>query len=154
MCQNAFMNHEVRHRDKNHDSSFEASVVRGRSSEKRTSTNKRKSQSWPRGDSKNRKSLDIDECALCHNKGHWKKDCPKLKAKGKEKMSSEVNVAEVENGDFELALIASSSDNYSTRWILDMGCTHHMCPHSNWFFNFKALRGGVVFMGDDSPCET
>ncbi|KAM1382804.1 hypothetical protein ACFX2F_035231 [Malus domestica] len=82
----------------------------------------------------------MDECAFCHNKGHWKKDCPKLKTKGKE--SSEANVAEVETDVFDFA----------TKWVLDTGCTHHMTPHKDWFSSLKEFDGGVMFMGDDNPC--
>ena len=32
-------------------------------------------------------------------------------------------------------------------WILDWGCTYHMCPHKEWFFKFEEVDGGVVYMG-------
>ncbi|KAM1047413.1 hypothetical protein ACFX2C_026771 [Malus domestica] len=110
---NALMNYEMRHRDKNYDSTSEALFVRGRSSERRSSSSRKKSQSRPRGNSKGRKPLERDECAFCHNKGHWKKDCPKLKTKGKE--SSKANVAEVETDVFDFALTTSSSFDCSTK---------------------------------------
>ncbi|KAM2059174.1 hypothetical protein TB1_030778 [Malus domestica] len=94
----------------------------------------------------------MDECAFCHNKGHWKKDCPRLKTKGKE--SSETNVAEVETDFFYFALTTSSLFNCATKWVLDTGCTHHMTPHKDWFSSLKEFDGGVVFMGDDNLCTT
>ncbi|KAM2825409.1 hypothetical protein COP1_035211 [Malus domestica] len=111
-----------------------------KSSERKSSSSRKKSHSRPRGNSKGRKTLEMDECAFCHNKGHWKKDCPKLKTKGKE--SSEANVAEVETDVFDFA----------TKWVLDTGCTHHMTPHKDWFSSLKEFDGGVMFMGDDNPC--
>ncbi|KAM2404120.1 hypothetical protein FF1_031488 [Malus domestica] len=39
---NAWMNYEMRHRDKNHDSTFEALFVKGRSSEMRSSSSMKK----------------------------------------------------------------------------------------------------------------
>ncbi|KAL5856796.1 hypothetical protein ACOSQ3_004254 [Xanthoceras sorbifolium] len=52
----------------------EALTVRGRS---------QKQQKGRRGRSHSKGRLGKDECAFCHEKGHWKKDCPKLQKKGK-----------------------------------------------------------------------
>ncbi|KAM1552053.1 hypothetical protein FF1_044132 [Malus domestica] len=149
---NALMNYEMRHRDKNHDSTSEALFVRGKSSERRFSSSRKKSQSRPRGNSKGRKPLEMDQCAFCRNKGHWKKDCPRLKTKGKE--SSKANVAKVETEFSDFALTTSSSFDCATKWVLDTGCTHYMTPHNDWFSSLKEFYGGVVFMGDDNPCTT
>ncbi|KAM2636752.1 hypothetical protein EV1_021345 [Malus domestica] len=81
-----------------------------------------------------------------------KKDCPRLKTKGKE--SSEANVAEVEADFSDFALTTSSSFDCATKWVLDTGCTHHMTPHKDWFSSLKEFDGGVVFTGDDNPCTT
>ncbi|KAG6406058.1 hypothetical protein SASPL_133654 [Salvia splendens] len=35
-----------------------------------------------------------------------------------------------------------------------LGCTYHMCPIREWFFDFEELNGGLVYMGNDSPCKT
>ncbi|BBH00104.1 hypothetical protein Prudu_010013 [Prunus dulcis] len=95
-----------------------------------------------------------DECAFCRQKGHWKKDCPKLKNKEKEKAGSEANVAKSGDEDFEFALASSSADGHSTEWILDSGCTYHMCPIREWFSSFEELDGGVVLMGNNNACKT
>lgn len=43
-----------------------------------------------RGMSNSKKVGKDDECAYCHNKGHWKKGCPLLK--NKDKKDSNANV--------------------------------------------------------------
>ena len=143
----ALLNYEIRKKDQkeNRDESAEALTVRGRSKSRKQER---------RGRSQSRKRPDKDECAFCHEKGHWKKDCPKLqkKDKGKGKATSDVYVAEHEEEDFVLVSLSSTSG--SGEWILDSGCTYHMCPHKEWFFNFEELNGGIVLMGNDNSCKT
>ncbi|KAI5316969.1 hypothetical protein L3X38_036676 [Prunus dulcis] len=69
-----------------------------------------------------------DEYAFCRQKGHWKKDCPKWKNKEKEKAGSEASVARSGDDNFEFALASSFVDGHSKEWILDSGCTYHICP--------------------------
>ena len=65
-------------------SACEAHTVRGRNQCRKLGR---------RGRSQSKGKLAKDECAFCHEKGHWKKDCPKLQKK-KGKGVSEVCVAE------------------------------------------------------------
>ena len=71
------MNHEVRHLNRQEMNNSEAVMVRGRSKEKKGLYMKN-NRSRTRGVSKNKKFLDKDECVFCHEKGHWKNDCPKI----------------------------------------------------------------------------
>ncbi|BBH04849.1 hypothetical protein Prudu_016085 [Prunus dulcis] len=145
----ALVNHECRKKEqKTQNSQTEALVARGRT-EERKSGKRGKSRSKSRG-----KFPAKDECAFCRQKGHWKKDCPKLKNKEKEKVGSEANVAKSGDEDFEFALASSSADGHSTEWILDSGCTYHMCPIREWFSSFEELDGGVVLMGNNNACKT
>ncbi|XP_028114168.1 uncharacterized protein LOC114312155 [Camellia sinensis] len=50
--------------------------------------------------------LAFDECAFCHQKGHWKYNCPK---KGR--------------------LLGSSSGIPFSVWLFDFGASHHMTPY-------------------------
>ncbi|CAB4307464.1 unnamed protein product [Prunus armeniaca] len=95
-----------------------------------------------------------DECAFCRQKGHWKKVCPKLKNKEKEKAGSKANIAKYGDDDFEFALASSFADGHSKEWILDSGCTYHMCPIREWFSSFEELDGGVVLMGINNAYKT
>ena len=161
---NSLINNECRKKEKQLQSrvSGEALVVRGRSDDRKSGGNRGKSRSKSRS-----KFPAKDECAFCRLKGHWKKDCPKLK--NRDKKGSEVNVAKIEDDDdFDFALSADYFEDieidfalasllaldYSDRWIMDSGCTHHMCPNREWFSTLRELDGGLVLMGNDSPCRT
>ena len=67
----------------------------------------------------------------------------------------------------ETAAIAEDQDNCSTdgelfsifeiesntEWILDSGCTYHMCPSRESFFEYKSTDGGKVLMGNNFSCR-
>ena len=38
-------------------------------------------------------------------------------------------------------------------WILDSGCTYHMCPIKEWFHDYTSVSGGNVVMGNDQKCK-
>ena len=66
------------------------------------------------------------------------------------------NVVECKsNVESDISLIVSlSASSYPNEWILDSGCTYHMCPIRDWFFEFQELGGEVIYMGNDNPCKT
>lgn len=145
---NALMNYEVRHKDKydSTSSTLEALVVRGRSLERKRFGGRKKSGS--RGTSKDKKRLGRDECAFCHNKGHWKNDCPKLRNKG---ASSSANVVLAENEpDYALCV---SPINDKDKWIMDCACTEHMTPRKDWFTTLDTNVSGDVITCDDYGLE-
>ncbi|KAE8654775.1 glutamate-ammonia ligase family protein [Hibiscus syriacus] len=128
--------YELRKKDKQENTSVEAEalVVRGRSK----SQNKGR-----RGRSKSKSRLSKDECAFCREKGHWKKECPRLKNKGKPergKAVSESNVVKYDDTDSDFAFAATPSTRCSSSWLLDLACSHHMTPNREWFFDFKELK--------------
>ncbi|KAM2549644.1 hypothetical protein TB1_013986 [Malus domestica] len=53
--------------------------------------------------------------------------------------------------DVELLSVTSGSKAF-TNWILDIGCTFHMCAVREWFDTYKEVSSGEVLMGDDSSC--
>ena len=110
----------------------------------------------------------------CKELGHIKWHCPKLKKKrdkqgdGNKSDTSSASVAASYGSSGEL-LIASAdfSSNqhcassasagcdmsFSTGWVLDSGCSYHMCPHREWFATYEPLTGGSVSMGNDTKCK-
>ncbi|KAE8717034.1 cytochrome P450 71A9-like [Hibiscus syriacus] len=104
----------------------EAMVARGRS--------KSQKPKW-RGRSKSKSRLGKDECAFYHEKGHWKKDCPKFKKKGNDAL--DVCVVEHDANDSDISLVASSTTLHSDEWILDSGYIYHMSPNREWICSIR-----------------
>jgi len=66
-----------------------------------------------------------DICNYCKEPGHWKKDCPKKKGKLSAAVAKEGSTSENE-------LVLSVADHHQhseNQWILDSGCSFHMCPN-------------------------
>ena len=47
----------------------------------------------------------------------------------------------------------SGKIKYSDAWLLDSGCTYHMCPKKEWVSTYKPYDGGSVLMGNDVVCK-
>src|ERR1043165_1426315 len=115
----ALYSYELRRKDKKDNSTgvTEALIVRGR---QRSQAKGKKQRS------KSKSKLSKDECAFCHEKGHWRKDCPKLKKKAQSDKEKTVAVAEY-NNDSDCSLVVTGSTSSSSVWLLDSGCSYHMC---------------------------
>ena len=46
-------------------------------------------------------------------------------------------------------MLAVSTQEYKQEWILDSGCTFHVCPRKDWFKEYKQIDGGKVLMGSN-----
>ncbi|KAK2974549.1 hypothetical protein RJ640_007393 [Escallonia rubra] len=60
-----------------------------------------------------------------------------------ETMSADEKEDMLERADSALLL---SSDG---GWILDIGCSYHMCLNRDWFATYRSFDGGKVLMGKD-----
>jgi len=150
---NALTNDEYRRKDKQaHSGTSRALTVRGESESKRPS-GKHHSASRKRGTSSNRKIPTKGECAFCYQKGHWKKDCPKLQTKGNEHKANVVST-KTEDSDSDIALAGTSFVCNSNKWIIDSACTFHICPNKEWFSSLDLINGGVVLMVNYVACKT
>ncbi|KAG8472907.1 hypothetical protein CXB51_034792 [Gossypium anomalum] len=58
-----------------------------------------------------------------------------------------------ENGDDFLLVSTSDNSKHTSEWILDSGCSFHMCPNREWFSTYNSVEGGVVRMGNDSSSK-
>ncbi|KAE8671810.1 ABC transporter B family member 7 [Hibiscus syriacus] len=102
-------------------------------------------------------ALVVRDRSKSQNKG--RKGRSKLKNKGKPergKAVSESNVVEYDDTDSDFAFVfaATSSTSCSSSWLLDSSCSHHMTPNREWFFDFKELKGGIVYTANNSPLNT
>ena len=132
------------------DSTGEGLFVRGRNENRGGSANRGRSKSRGKGPKKPFK------CFICHEEGHFKKDCPnKGRNKGNQGNGKGVNIAGVaekddsDNGDLLSVSVGSTED----QWILDSGCSYHMSPNKDWFATYESIDGGKVLMGNNVACK-
>ncbi|KAH9782310.1 hypothetical protein KPL71_008845 [Citrus sinensis] len=95
------------------------------------------------------------KCFQCHKEDHFKRDCPEKKNKQyKEQRSENGDAAVVEEEGYESAgvLIASDVDQKG-KWVLDSGCSFHMCPFKHHFSEYQEYDGGRVMMGNNAICR-
>ncbi|KAH0714096.1 hypothetical protein KY284_007001 [Solanum tuberosum] len=131
----------------------EGLFVRGRSNKKESSSERFKSRS------KSRYKNVV--CKYCHKKGHIISECYKLKNKEKHKENkhehqntdpAEASVA-ADESDGTIFLATSNSFKSNDEWILDSGCSYHMCPNKDLFATYESVGDGVVLMGNNASCK-
>ncbi|KAH9647652.1 hypothetical protein KPL70_025267 [Citrus sinensis] len=106
---------------------------------------KKKKQKQDKSKSQNKK------CFHCNKEGHFKRDCQELKNKNKERNG---DAATVEEEGYESAgVCVATKDLQRGKWILDSGCTFHMCPFKTYFSDYHDLDGGKVMMGNNAVCK-
>lgn len=88
------------------------------------------SSSWGRSQGYKR------SCYYCDQKGHLIKDCPKLKA-DKVKLA-DAAVGESSN-DVEDFMLTISSGEEKLDWIMDSGCSYHICANKNYFATYQGI---------------
>ncbi|KAG8497152.1 hypothetical protein CXB51_008362 [Gossypium anomalum] len=90
------------------------------------------------------------------NLGHVKIDCYKLRNKRAAESNEEdvvgANLTD-ENGDDFLLVSTSDNSKLTSEWILDSGCSFHMCPNREWLSKYSSVEGGVMRIGNDSSSK-
>ncbi|KAH9698599.1 hypothetical protein KPL71_024065 [Citrus sinensis] len=106
---------------------------------------KKKKQKQEKSKSQNKK------CFHCNKEGHFKRDCQELKNKNKERNGDATTVEE--EGYESAGVCVATEDLQRGKWILDSGCTFHMCPFKTYFSDYHDLDGGKVMMGNNAVCK-
>ncbi|KAG8472848.1 hypothetical protein CXB51_034773 [Gossypium anomalum] len=57
------------------------------------------------------------------------------------------------NIDDEDQVSTTERSKLTSEWVLDLGCSYHMCPDKDWFSIYSSVKGEVVLMGNNSPCK-
>ena len=126
----------------------ESLIVRGRSPKRHTSRGPSRFHSRSKSRPK-----ETRKCHHCGKVGHLIKHCWELKKKKKEEDNgnSSAVVDDPYSRDGDVCCV--SLDRDTQEWILDTGCTYHMCPKREWFIDYKETNGGKVLMGNDHQCN-
>ncbi|KAH9783426.1 hypothetical protein KPL71_009306 [Citrus sinensis] len=113
---------EIRNNDKNSErASYEALVSRDWAMEKQKKCGGKNSRSKSRS-----RNIARDECAFCHEKGHWRKDCSKAQKRDGKKSAAANMAWKDEGSDYSLSITPAAYVASSSEWILDTGATYHL----------------------------
>lgn len=74
--------------------------------------------------------------------------------KEKEEKGKAPAEADVVDGDSDKEHILSMTYDRRSRneWIMDTGCTFHICPHRDWFMSLEDTEGDIVYIGNEAQC--
>ncbi|KAG5531566.1 hypothetical protein RHGRI_026243 [Rhododendron griersonianum] len=135
--------------------SEERVMVASSGSQARGRTTERQNGSKPRGRSSSRGgeswAVDKRKCYFCNEEGHILKFCPKLKAKiDEEKENSKAAVVEslVENEGDLLTVTSEGTAHFD--WVMDSGCSFHMCSNRKYFYSYEACDGSTIKMANNT----
>ncbi|KAH9716238.1 Integrase catalytic domain-containing protein [Citrus sinensis] len=111
-------NLEIQNNDKNSERvSFEALVSRDWAMEKKKKRGGKNSRFKSRS-----RNIARDECTFCHEKGHWRKDCPKAQKRDEKKPAAANMAQKDEDSDYSLSKktrVKFGTANHDTREILE-----------------------------------
>lgn len=90
-------------------------------------------------------------CHYCKKPGHLKKDCYSWKKKQNEENYQVQNQADVVE-DLEVGQVLNIvGGGIEHSWIMDSGCSFHICSRKSWFENLTESKGSVL-LGNDQSC--
>lgn len=96
------------------------------------------------------------KCYFCYKEGQYIKDCFEKKKleKIKKESTGKAAIASEDEGDSEGVDVLIVVEKQPTDdWILDSGCSCHICPNKHLFKTFERVDGGKVLLGNNLACK-
>ncbi|WVZ14807.1 hypothetical protein V8G54_012373 [Vigna mungo] len=90
-------------------------------------------------------------CFKCQKMGHIKKFCPEKGKAGRPQETADV--AEASEGYESAEVLVASSEDPQRSWVMDSGCSYHMCPVKEFFENLDQKEHGNVLLGNNKACR-
>ncbi|KAH9699128.1 hypothetical protein KPL71_024224 [Citrus sinensis] len=122
--------------------------------EKKNQKKKNKSQA-KKDDVSVKEKMKKRKCFYCKKQGHYIRDCAE-KNKDEKERTGDAAVASDDSSDdgyHSADLLVASNSNIKGQWVLDSGCSLHLCPDKNLFHTYKSVDGGRVLMGNNNVCK-
>lgn len=77
-------------------------------------------------------------CFNCKKPGHYARNC---RSKSGNKQTQHYNKSK---RDLDAFLVSLNTLDFEESWILDSGCTHHVCKRKDWFQNFQEIEEETI----------
>lgn len=58
------------------------------------------------------------------------------------------------DSDGDLLLVSPGINYLAEVWILNSGCSYHMCHYREWFDTYNPYNGGTVLIDNNAACKT
>ncbi|KAL8497416.1 hypothetical protein ACS0TY_020925 [Phlomoides rotata] len=116
---------------------------------------KKFNKDYKKGDQSKGKEITQEKIRTCHNckkPGHIKKNYYSWIRKQQALKDGGGNTADIVEKYDASEVLNVVEHPISEEWILDTGCSFHMCPNRSWFSNFKQEELGSVLLGNDQVC--
>lgn len=83
----------------------------------------------------------VTNCAKCHKRGHWAKECPQVQASVRAPVQAALLAEEDkdnEQEEFDIVLnIGNIDSTLKNEWVADSGATNHMANNLDWFVEYQ-----------------
>nr|GEV54223.1 retrovirus-related Pol polyprotein from transposon TNT 1-94 [Tanacetum cinerariifolium] len=139
---------EIKERSKAKGDDGKGLYVRGRTDHRDSRQSRGKSRSKSRGGRL--------KCYICQSENHLKRNCPKnnrKKSTSYVKKDEQPSSSGLTYDDSEVMMVMSAQAQALLDWIMDSGCSYHMTPRLDIFFDFLECDGGSVQLGDNRECK-
>lgn len=120
-----------------------------RANDKKFSKKKGKGK-FKSGKEKDEPAKETRSCHYCKKTGHLKKNCYSWKRKKEEKAATQNN-ADIAQEIQSAEVLNVIENDISNCWIMDSGCSFHMCPKLEWFQSVEKSLG-TVLLGNNQIC--
>uniref|UniRef100_A0A803Q6S7 CCHC-type domain-containing protein n=1 Tax=Cannabis sativa TaxID=3483 RepID=A0A803Q6S7_CANSA len=145
----ALMSKEIKRKSENsEENAGDGLLVRGKFQKKGNKA--QGSPSKGKGNSKTKR-----RCYVCNKPTHLRKDCPILKSYNSKKDGDAGVVSDGDDSDgYDSASVLVITKNDRDKvWIIDSGCSFHICPDKSQFSNYQSRNSGTVKLGDNHSCS-
>ena len=127
----------------------ESLTVRGRPHNK--NNNGKWGKSCSKSKSKGKKDYRNVKCYHCNKIGHIRRICPYRQQE--EKTQAQGSAAIIDDGYDSIEVLTITLNPNHEEWVLDSGCTYHMCPRRDWFSSYQEVNGGKLLLGNNMSCN-
>nr|GEU55784.1 retrovirus-related Pol polyprotein from transposon TNT 1-94 [Tanacetum cinerariifolium] len=139
---------KIKESSKANEDDGEGLYVRGRTDHRDSRQSRGKSRSKSRGGRL--------KCYICQSNDHLKRNCLKnnrKKSAGYVKKDEQPTFSGSKYDDSKVMIMMSALEHALLDWIMDLGCSYHMTPRLDIFFDFLECDGGSVQLGDNMECK-